>query len=81
MTGNQVRDLLGATPFRTFSLLLTDGRSVVIDHPDLVKGSGDERLLTIYSRPDQVEVVDLTHVVSVRFRLPHLFDDAAPESP
>ena len=80
MTANQVRDLLDATPFRTFELLFTDGRSLVIDHPDLVKGSGDERLLTAYSRPDQVEIVDLALVVSARFRLPGLFEDSTPAS-
>jgi hypothetical protein len=75
MTATQVSELLAATPFRTFELLFTDGRSLVIEHPDLVKGHGEERLITTYSRPDQVEIIDLAHVVSVRFRLPGLFDD------
>ena len=76
MTAKQFRELLDVAPYRTIELLFTDGRSLVIEHPDLVAAStGEERLITTYSRPDQVEIIDLAHVVSVRFRLPGLFDD------
>ena len=81
MTAKQFRELLDAAPYRTIELLFTDGRSLVIEHPDLVAAAtGEERLITTYSQPDQVEIIDLAHVVSVRFRLPGLFEDSALES-
>ena len=76
MTGKQIEIARTATPFRPFELLLADQRSVLIEQPDLIVATGDGTLVTVFRQPDDIEVIDLALVVSLRFRLPGLFDDS-----
>ena len=80
MTGEQIRELLEATPFRALELLLADGRVLAIAQPDLIELSGDGRLVKMYSRPDLVEIIDLKLAISVRFHRAGLFEDSDLET-
>jgi hypothetical protein len=80
MTGRQIEIACAATPFRPFELMLADQRTVLVEQPDLIVPTGDGSLVTIYQQPADVEIIDLTLVVSIRFRVAGLFDDSILEA-
>jgi hypothetical protein len=80
MTGEQIREICLAAPFRPFDLLLSDGRRLRVEQPDLIDAVGDGRVVRLYTKPDLVELLDTHHVMSICFRNPTLFDDSILES-
>ncbi len=55
-------------------MLLADQRSVEVKNLDFISRSPDHRTVTIYSRGEEVEVIDLVHVVSLKFHEPDLLE-------
>ena len=80
MTAVQIAALREASPFREFDLFLADGRVIRIEHSDLIQLATDGRTARIYTRPDLIEYLDLSLVVSSQTRSPGLFDDETPEA-
>ena len=80
MTGEQIREICTAVPFRPFEMFLADGRTLEVEQPDLIYSGADGRVVRLYTRPDCVEIIDLLLVVSVRFRNASIFDDSILES-
>lgn len=64
MTFEQVERLYWERPFQPFDMLLSDQRIVSVANLDFVSLSTDHRTLTVYTLPDQAEVM----VVSLKFR-------------
>ncbi|HET6884541.1 MAG TPA: hypothetical protein VFI31_30585 [Pirellulales bacterium] len=65
MTIEQIRDLYEKRPFRPFELHLADGRTLTVEHPELMSRSVSGRTIAV-SRPDDViETVDLLLVVGI----------------
>lgn len=65
MTIEQIRELHQKRPFQPFEILLVDGRTLTVEHPELVSRSVSGRTINV-SRPDDVvETIDLLLVVSI----------------
>ena len=68
MTIEQLRKMHMARPFQPFEIHLTDGRTLVVEHPELLAQSTTGRTFAV-SDPDGVlEIVDLLLVVSLKPR-------------
>ncbi|CAN5735098.1 hypothetical protein BH20VER1_BH20VER1_19570 [soil metagenome] len=74
MTSEQIHRLYWREPFQTFRMLLSDQRIIDVQNLDFITLSPDHRTITIYTAPEEAEVIDLAHVVSVKFREPDLID-------
>jgi hypothetical protein len=70
MTVEQLRALHQARPFRSFDIHLADGRSILVEHPELLAVTPGGRTLAVAVDPDAVEVIDLLLVTSLRPRVP-----------
>jgi hypothetical protein len=68
MTVDQIVKLQQAAPFRRFEILLADGRSVTVDHPDFLNVSPDWRLVTVSTVSGDIEIIDVLLIVSLKFR-------------
>lgn len=64
MRPKEVRTLYRAQPFRPLVLHLADGRSVQVDHPELMALSPNGRSATIYLKNSLFEIVDVMLVTS-----------------
>jgi hypothetical protein len=68
MTIEQLRLLHLAQPFQPFDIHLVDGRTLSVEHPELLAQSATGRTFAV-SHPDGVlEIVDLLMVVSLKPR-------------
>ena len=67
MTADQVIRLQEAAPFQAYTILLADGRSFEIDHPDFLTVAPEDELIWVYDGIGNVEIVDLLLVVSLRY--------------
>ena len=68
MTTDKLREALRAVPFVPFMIYLTDGRELVVQHPEgaMLLGSGRTLHYAVPGCPrDEYEVVDLLHVTSL----------------
>jgi hypothetical protein len=63
MTTEQLRRFHQARPFR---IHLADGRSVDVDHPELLATSPSGRTIAVYTDPNAAEIIDLLLVTSLR---------------
>ncbi len=75
MTSEQIRHLYWREPFQAFEILLSDQRTVVVKNFDYISLSPDHRVITLYGLGDEVEVIDIALIVSVKFRDPDLLAD------
>ena len=64
MTGEQVRSLVMATPFRPFRVHMANGKSVDVPHPDFVNVSPTGRMLIVYQSDESFEMIDVLLVTS-----------------
>ena len=68
MTIDQLRQMHLARPFQPFDIHLADGRTLTVEHPELLAQSPTGRTIAV-GRPDGVlEIVDLLLVVSLKPR-------------
>jgi hypothetical protein len=58
-----IRERLHQAPFTPFELRLSDGRGIVIKHPDFIALGGS--VVVVTDEHDQIRRVDALHVVSV----------------
>ncbi len=65
MTVDRLREFRKATPYRPFVLHLADGRSLRVDHPELIAMSPNGRTAAVFGPKDSLEVVDLLLVTSI----------------
>jgi hypothetical protein len=47
MTADQVLRLQNAAPFKPYWILLADGRSITVNHPDYVSVSGEDEIISV----------------------------------
>jgi hypothetical protein len=62
MNAEQIRQFSRATPFVPFVLILTDGRKVLVRHPEFLSFSPGDRTLVVHQLDDSFELVDLLAV-------------------
>lgn len=68
MTVEQLRRMLRAEPFRPFEIFLADGRSLPVEHPEVVAITPPGRTIGVGLADDTIEVVDLLLVTSLKPR-------------
>lgn len=67
MTAEQLLRFKDAAPFQPFEMLLADGRSLAVPHPDFISVSETDELVHLFGLSEGLETVDLMLVVSLRF--------------
>ena len=65
MTIEQLRKFHTARPFQPFDIYLADGRTLTVDHPELLAQSRTGRTIAVARPDDTLETVDLLLVVSL----------------
>lgn len=64
MTTDQFKDFLTARPLRPFVIHMADGRSVEVNHPEMIAYGGG-RIAVVVTPNDRHEVIDLLLVPSL----------------
>jgi hypothetical protein len=72
MTHEQIERLYWLRPFQPFEMLLVDQRTVRVENFDFISLAADRTTITVYELPDQAEVIDVSLVISLKFREPDL---------
>jgi hypothetical protein len=70
MTIERLRHLYQARPFQPFDMHLADGRSLPVDHPELLGFSTSGRTVAVGLPEGVIEIVDLLLVTSLKQRPP-----------
>ena len=66
MTKEAIKERVTATPFRPFSVRLTDGRSHPVPGPDYASVSPNGRLLTVYTDGGNgVKILDVALITEI----------------
>ena len=68
MTTQQLRTMHQARPFQPFDIHLADGRSIPVDHPELLAIATGGRTISVAVHDDAFEVIDLLLVTSLKPR-------------
>ena len=68
MRAEEIREVQRAQPFRPFVLKLVDGRRFVIEHPEFMFVSRNNRTIVIDDIDGSIELIDPMLVVSVGVR-------------
>lgn len=68
MTIEQLRKMHRAQPFRPFEIHLTDGRSLLVLHPEFLAINPPGRTLAVAVEDGTIEIVDLLLVTSLKPR-------------
>jgi hypothetical protein len=71
MTIEQFRKVLGARPFRPFTIHLADGRSAYVPHTEFVSESPSGRTMTVHQTDESSEIIDLLLVTSLAVAAPN----------
>jgi len=58
-----IRERLHQSPFMPFRICLSDGRGIIVQHPDFVAIGGSVVLIT--DRHDNIQRLDSLHIVSL----------------
>lgn len=68
MTVDQIRRLHVARPFQAFDLHLADGRTILVDHPEILAVPPPGRTIGVGMPDGTIEIIDLLLVVSLKPR-------------
>jgi hypothetical protein len=66
MTVDQLRKLHRAQPFQPFDIHLADGRTLAVQHPEMLAVSPPGRAIGVAVPDGTIEIVDLLLVVSLK---------------
>jgi hypothetical protein len=67
VTAETVINRQNAVPFKSYWIMLADGRELFVDHPDFATVSEADDSITIFDNTGGVEIVDLALVVSLQY--------------
>jgi len=70
MTKDAIKDSVAATPFKAFSLRLTDGTLVPVPHPDYIFLTQGGRTAVVATGGEHFRILDLTLVTAIEFNPP-----------
>jgi hypothetical protein len=68
MTIDQLRKLHQARPFEAFDIHLADGRTIAVEHPELLSQSTGGRTIAVGVPDGTIEIIDLLLVTSLKPR-------------
>lgn len=66
MTVEQIRKMHQARPFHPFDVHLANGRTLVVEHPEVLAIAPPGRTIGIGIRDGTIEIIDLLLVVSIK---------------
>jgi hypothetical protein len=76
----EIRQARRAQPFRPFTLHLADGRQFVVDHPEFILVSRDNRTVVVDDLEGNTELIDSMLVTSLTFAAAEPQSHAGPGS-
>ena len=62
---DQLKDFLGARPFRPFVICLSDGHQVPVRHPEFMAISPGGSTAMVYTKDEAAEILQLVQVTRV----------------
>jgi hypothetical protein len=62
-----IRDAINRQPFRPFQLRLADGRAALVNHPDFIMISPNNRRIAVYAPDDSMSIIEPLLVVSIDY--------------
>jgi hypothetical protein len=65
MNVQAIRNLYSAAPFQPFEIVLTNGTSVQVVHPEFMSVSPDYRTVHVYSRDGRGKRIDVKMVIAL----------------
>ena len=65
MTISEFKNILGAQPFRAFTINLADGHSIPVKHREFVLPSPSGRTVIVYQPDDSFDIIDKLLVTSL----------------
>ncbi len=68
MNVKQLRTMMRATPFQPFEIHLADGRSLPVDHPEMLAITPPGRTVGVGLSNGTIETIDLLLVTSLKQR-------------
>ena len=77
MTIQQLDTAFRARPFVAFTLLMADGRTYHVPHPEYMARSPTGRTVTVYEADDTATILDLLLMTSIQFARPVSGETAA----
>lgn len=66
MTIEQLKDVHGAEPLRTFTIHIGDGRSFRVDHPEFMSRSPSGRTIVVHQQDDSFSVLDMLLITELK---------------
>jgi hypothetical protein len=60
-----LRDLSSAAPFKAFEIVLTNGVRVLVDHPEFMSFSPDDRTVHVFDRDGSGTRIDIKLVIAL----------------
>ena len=68
MTNDRLRELHQARPFQRFIIHLADGRSLRVDHPEMIAIAPSGRTVGVFQKDDTFSWVDLMLVTELEVK-------------
>ena len=65
MIFDEIKKLYYAAPFRPFDVVLTNGRSIPVNHPEFMALSPDEDVIVVFE-PDGHLTIDVPLIIAVK---------------
>ena len=65
MDRKTLREHYQASPFRPFKIHLADGRSLLVDHPEWMAISPNDRTLSIYEKDGAHHLIDVPLIIEL----------------
>jgi hypothetical protein len=65
MTVEQLKNIVGAQPFRPFTIHMGDGRVFLVKHRDFISHSPSGRTVIVYGDNDSFSILDLLLVTEL----------------
>ena len=65
MTKETIKQMIGAEPFKPFSLRLTDGSLVPVPHPELILVTQGGRTAYVNVEGERVKILDLALITAI----------------
>jgi len=68
MTSERIRQLWKAEPFQKFTIHMSDGRQLPVEHREFLAVSPSGRTMVVYQPDDSLDIVDLMLVTDLELR-------------
>lgn len=65
MNVKEIRQLYSAAPFQPFEIVLTNGKSVRVDHPEFMSFSPDYRTVHVYEIRGEGQRIDVKMIIAL----------------